>query len=339
MGEHALHDRLTVVEGAIKRKGMHIGIRRRRHLTALDIGHAPVGKQDEDVGAVTPAEGLDGSPAGVTGRGAHDGGATIPLGEHVIHHAAQKLHGHVLEGERWTMEQFKDKTAGSYLHKRRHGLVAETRIGFVDHRGQIVARDLSRNERRDHRLGDLRIGTPGEACDRSRGQTRPFGRNIQATVGGETGQENIGKSQCRCLAPRTHIFHDPEVLQTVGGCRETGNTTRRPAGSGLSRIPRFCLTARVGLPAIPRLSGPWGTGLGRKGNDRLLPQGARGRGRPAHSRTLSPCPPAGKAVTPPAMRSVTRHVRRDRPHWTAFPDLCRSSPAPGPTSRRSQDRK
>ncbi len=56
--------------------------------------------EDEDVGGVAAAEGLDGGRAGVAGGRADDGGARAALGEDVIHHPGEELHRHVLEGER-----------------------------------------------------------------------------------------------------------------------------------------------------------------------------------------------------------------------------------------------
>ena len=73
--EHALHQRLAVVEGALDGDGVHVGLGRRRHHAPLHVGDAAFRKQDHDVDAARAAEGLDRGAAGVARGGADDGGA------------------------------------------------------------------------------------------------------------------------------------------------------------------------------------------------------------------------------------------------------------------------
>ncbi len=51
-------------------------------------------------------ESLDRRAASVARGGADDGGAGAALFQRPIHQPGQELHGHVLEGQRRTMEQF-----------------------------------------------------------------------------------------------------------------------------------------------------------------------------------------------------------------------------------------
>ena len=71
--EQILHPRLGVVEVAGHGEGMHVRLRRRRHLPALDIGDPPVREQDEDLDALPAAKGLDRRRAGVAAGRADDG--------------------------------------------------------------------------------------------------------------------------------------------------------------------------------------------------------------------------------------------------------------------------
>ena len=50
--EHALHQRLAIVEGALDGDRVHVLLARRRHLPPLHRRDAAVGKEDEDVGAL-----------------------------------------------------------------------------------------------------------------------------------------------------------------------------------------------------------------------------------------------------------------------------------------------
>ena len=65
MLEHALHDRLAIVEGALDRQCMHVIVRERRHHPPLHVRNAAVRKEHEDIGAGAAAERLDRRCAGI----------------------------------------------------------------------------------------------------------------------------------------------------------------------------------------------------------------------------------------------------------------------------------
>ena len=73
--EHALHDRLTVVECALDRQRVDVVVLGRRHHAPLHVGNAPLRKQHEEIGARAAAERLDRSATGVARGRNHDGGA------------------------------------------------------------------------------------------------------------------------------------------------------------------------------------------------------------------------------------------------------------------------
>ena len=57
-----------------------------------------------------------------------------------IHHAAEQLHGHVLERQRRAVEEFEHEKVGVELHQRRHRRMPEGRVGVLDHAAQVCRR-------------------------------------------------------------------------------------------------------------------------------------------------------------------------------------------------------
>ena len=130
--EHRLDDVLAVVERAFERDVVHVGVEHRGHLQALHRRGAALRMQDEDVGGVAAAEGLDGGRAGIARGGADNGRLEPALGEDVVHHPAEELHGDVLERQRRAMEQLEHEMLRLELDQRRHRGVAEHGVGLVD---------------------------------------------------------------------------------------------------------------------------------------------------------------------------------------------------------------
>ena len=73
IAEQVLDDALAVVERALDRQRMDVGLADRRHLPALHVGHASVRIEDENVDLGLAGEGLDRRRAGVAGGRAEDG--------------------------------------------------------------------------------------------------------------------------------------------------------------------------------------------------------------------------------------------------------------------------
>ena len=205
--EHFLHQPLAVVEIALDGQRMDVRCGRRRHLPLLHRRHAPVREQDEDVGAVAAGEGLDRGAAGVARRCAGDGRARSALGKHMVHQPRQKLHGHVLEGQRRAVEQLEDEAVRADLHQRAYRLMAKRRVGLAHHPLETGRLDLAAEERRKHADGEVRIGKPAHGADFGGGKLRPLPRDVEPAVAGKPGQNRIRKTENGRFAPRTHILH------------------------------------------------------------------------------------------------------------------------------------
>src|SRR6185437_7571126 len=94
--------------------------------------------------------------------------------------SAQELHGNILERQRRTMEELEDVPAHAKLDQRRDRRVAKTRIGCADHAREHARRKFVTHERRNHPLGDRRIGLGGKRRDLVATDLRPAFRHIEA---------------------------------------------------------------------------------------------------------------------------------------------------------------
>ena len=171
--EHALHQRLAIVERAFDRDRVDIGVIRGRHHAALHVGDAAVREQHHKIDTLAAAERLDRGAAGVARGRDHDGDALAALLQRVVHQPRQELHGEVFEGERRPVEQLEQEGVDAELRDRRHRRMAEGAIGLARDAREIGSRDLRRRRTADHLDRDLGIGPAGERGDglgRKRGQ-------------------------------------------------------------------------------------------------------------------------------------------------------------------------
>ncbi len=120
MIEHAFHDRLAVVEGAVDGERVHIVGGRRRHHPLLHVGDAALREQYDEVDLAAVAERFDRGAAGVAGGRDHDGAAFAARGQRMIHQPRQELHRHVLEGERRAVKKLEREGVGVELAERGH---------------------------------------------------------------------------------------------------------------------------------------------------------------------------------------------------------------------------
>ena len=129
--EGGLDDVLTVVKGTVDGDAVDVGIGDGRHLPLLDLTDAALGVENDAVHTLLPAEAVNGSRAGVAGRGAEDGETSI-VGtslKEIFKKIAQHLEGNVLEGKSRSMEKLLT------THSRRHlfGLMDEKKHGKSEH--------------------------------------------------------------------------------------------------------------------------------------------------------------------------------------------------------------
>ena len=134
----------------------------------------PCGNSTNRSVALAAAERLDRGAAGVARGRHHDGGALAARRQRVVHQPRQELHGHVLEGERRTVEQLEQEGAGAELRDRHHRGMPEGAVGLARQPRQVGLRDGVADERPDHLDRHLGVGPAGQAGDglaaTSRGQ-------------------------------------------------------------------------------------------------------------------------------------------------------------------------
>ncbi len=126
----------------------------------------PCGNRMKMSVAPAPGEGLDGRAAGVARSRADDRGAAAALGQDMVHQPGQKLHGHILEGQRRPVEELQHEFVGcgsgpagtrprGGRWRRPHATMrAKTRVG-----------DLARHERRQQPYRHLRIAKAAQRAD------------------------------------------------------------------------------------------------------------------------------------------------------------------------------
>ena len=190
-----LHDRLAVVEGAVDGERVDVGGVRRRHHALLHVGDAAVREQHDEIDLVAVAERLDRGAAGVAGGRDHDSAALAARRQRMVHQARQKLHRHVLEGERRAVKKLERERVGAELAQRHHGGMAKGAVGLAHHAGEIGRGDRVAGEQPDHVERHLRIGPAGEARDGGAVERRPSLRHIEAAVAGKAREHHFGEAQ------------------------------------------------------------------------------------------------------------------------------------------------
>ena len=139
-------------------------------------------------------------------------GALAAFLQHVIHHAREQLHRHILEGEGRAMEEFEHEEIVADLHQRTGRGVAKPRIRFLDHGGEGVIGDLAIDEPAKYVARNLRIGLPGIAGNGLRIDLRIASRHIEPAIAREPGQERIVETDRGRFAPGGDMQARPVIL-------------------------------------------------------------------------------------------------------------------------------
>ena len=230
MIEHALHERLTVVECAFDRQRVDVVVLRRRHHAPLDVGNAPSGKQHEEIHARAAAKRLDGSTTGVARGRNHDRRALPATCEHLVHEPTKELHGQIFERERRPMEQFENEVAHAELSQWRNCRMPEMAIGLARHASKVVLRNGITDERANDLDRDFRVWPAAETRNRVGVELRQGRGNVKATVARKPRQRRLDKAERRGLTPGGHIAHGPGLRsrlrrQRAGHRLPNGKTT------------------------------------------------------------------------------------------------------------------
>ncbi len=124
--EHGLDDGLAVVKGAADGQVEDIGISDRGHLQLLHGADPFMGMEDEDIDPLLAPHPIDGGAAGVARGGAEDIHLLAAFPEQIVKDIAEKLQGHILEGQGRAVEQLKNMHP-ALLDQRRDLRMAEGR--------------------------------------------------------------------------------------------------------------------------------------------------------------------------------------------------------------------
>ena len=149
--EQPFHDRLAIVERALDRERVDVGLaspsssaaaarRRRGHSGSRMKISARSRPRNASIAA--PPVSPDVAPTMVA--------RSLPRLQRVIHQAREQLHRDVLEGERRAVEQLEQIFAIAQLHAAARPPDAERRVGFADHAREIGIGNASAHEGPDH---------------------------------------------------------------------------------------------------------------------------------------------------------------------------------------------
>ena len=183
--EHRFHQRLTIVKRAVDGQRMHIGICRRCHLHALDVRHAPLRIENENIDGVAAPKRFNGRPACITRRGADNRGALPAPSERVIHQAREQLHRHILERQRRPVEQFQQIVAVIQRHQWGDVDVRKTGISLIDNFGKSFRLHVTSQKRHQSGFGNVLKTGPAKTLQRLSRQFRPVIGHIKTPVTGQ----------------------------------------------------------------------------------------------------------------------------------------------------------
>ncbi len=141
VGKEPLDDVLAVVEGAVNSQIVDIPVEHGGHLQRLDRAYASVRVQHEEAQALTAAQTLDRGTARVAAGGGHDVECGVAACQHRLEELAEKLQGHILEGQCRAVEEFQHVDRAN----RDHGCdfaVPEGGIAAGDHPAQFLDRQI-----------------------------------------------------------------------------------------------------------------------------------------------------------------------------------------------------
>ncbi|MNP30192.1 hypothetical protein D3C76_1232560 [compost metagenome] len=178
-----------------------------RHLPALHFRHTLVRVQDEDVDVVATAATFDGGRTGITAGGANDHHALAALDQHVVEQAAEQLQGEVLEGQGRAVEQLQHPLVAVQLAQRRHGVVVEDAVGFLEDLLEVGIGDAAGNERAHHAEGQFVVRQAGPGGDLLDGEARQVFRHVEAAIAGQAGEQHVFEVQRGRLAAGTDVAH------------------------------------------------------------------------------------------------------------------------------------
>ncbi len=205
--EQGFENGLAIIEIAFNGDVVNGGTVHCGHLPALDIAHPAMGMKNDGRGIPAVLEGVDGRTSGISRGGAHNGCVTFALLERPVHQARQQLHGHILEGQSWSMEKFEKPLISIELFQGNDCGVIEGGVGLGNHLLQFDLGNCAAGEFRNYMEGHVLIGSPAKATQFLGRNLRPRLWNIETTITGKAGEQNIFKAKLRGPAPGGYILH------------------------------------------------------------------------------------------------------------------------------------
>ena len=131
------NQRLAIIKRAIDSNIVNIIGNNRGHLAALHLGDPIVGMHDKNIDILAAAAAFYRRRAGVTGGCPENNRSLAASAQGFIKKSSKQLQGDILEGQRWSVEQFKNPLIGIDLNQWRNRLMTKGAVCFVDNGRQF----------------------------------------------------------------------------------------------------------------------------------------------------------------------------------------------------------
>ena len=267
VGADRLDDILAIVEDALDREVVDVGVLQAEHLRLLERAHAPVRAEHEDADAPPAAHRVLGCAAGIARGRAQDVEPLAAPAELVLEQRPEQLHRHVLERQRRAVGQLLDQQPLGQPHERCDLGRAEDLFGVGGMRqpAQVRRRDVVDVQRQDleRQLG-IRQAAP--ARERRGVDVRVVRRQVQPAVGRQPFEQDVAEGPRRRVAAGAQVSQRSSSLRmrtmlasTVGSaCIRASAASMRPSTVSCVRMMRsvwrspsalsLCSTASIEMP-------------------------------------------------------------------------------------------
>ena len=249
VGKEDLHSRLGVVKVAVDGADSHVVPLLGLHLQSLDLRHAVLGIEHQDLGPVHILKALQGRLAGVAGGRHQDANRlllpVLPQGGR--QQVGQDLQGHVLKGRGGAVPQLQAVGVVVQAVERGHPVVVELlgRVAGLGEGRQLLLGKVLQEELH-HRHGPLAIGLAPQVLQQLASELGEDLGGQQAAVPGQPLGNGLAGGQVNRLISRAYIIHSIHTSKQEIAVPPQRNSIRQGANLLSSH---YIISKRV-LPVI-----------------------------------------------------------------------------------------
>ena len=205
--EHSFHARLRIVEAAIDGDIVDVGREHGGHLAPLDIADPAIRVEHEDIDPIASCDGIDRRRTGIAAGRTDNSQVIAAARKERLEQQAEQLQRHVLESQRWAVEQFEQPMLFVELLERGHGGVRELAIGALAQAAQFVFGQAAFDKGQHHPRGKLGIGQSAHCRDLFGRELGPCRGHIEPPIRSQPGERSAFEIERRGAAASGNVFH------------------------------------------------------------------------------------------------------------------------------------